>query len=64
MLTEADEMDDFVIDDDSDAPAKPSKKRKRPISTATSRKRSNVSPPTPYQDADEDGTLHCTAMEL
>jgi DNA mismatch repair protein MSH6 len=54
MLTEADEMDDFVVDDDSDAPAKPSKKRKRPISTATSRKRSNVSPPTPYQDADED----------
>lgn len=49
-------MDDFVVDDDSDIPAKPSKKRKRPTSTIISRKRSNVSSPTPakYDDDDED----------
>lgn len=53
---DADEMDDFIVEDDSDAPVKPSKKRKRPTSTQTSRKRSNVSPPapTPYDDGDED----------
>lgn len=46
------EMDDFVVDDDSDAPAPSSKKRKRPVSmsAATSRKRSNVSPPKPFED--------------
>lgn len=43
-----------MVDDDSDAPSKPSKKRKRPISTATSRKRSNVSPPAPTYAADDD----------
>jgi DNA mismatch repair protein MSH6 len=50
-----DEMEDFVVDDDSDAPARPSKKRKRPSSTTISRKRSNMSPPTTYvDDEDED----------
>jgi DNA mismatch repair protein MSH6 len=43
-----------VVEDDSDAPVKPSNKRKRPASTATSRKRSNVSSPTPYQDEQEE----------
>ncbi|TVY81493.1 DNA mismatch repair protein msh6 [Lachnellula suecica] len=47
-----DEMDDFLVDDDSDAPAKALKKRKRPASTATSRKRSNVSPPTTSYEAE------------
>ena len=48
-------MDDFIVDDDSDAPAKTTKKRKRPTSTATSRKRSNVSPPAPIEpDAEDD----------
>ena len=49
----ADDMDDFVVEDDSDVPVKPSKKRKRPTSTTTSRKRSNVSSPTPHDDDDE-----------
>jgi DNA mismatch repair protein MSH6 len=52
-----DEMDDFIVDDDSDAPAKPSKKRKRPASTTTSRKRSNVSPPAPLEHDDEEEEL-------
>ncbi|TVY28791.1 DNA mismatch repair protein, partial [Lachnellula hyalina] len=52
-IDEDEEMDDFIVDDDSDAPAKPSKKRKRPTTTTTSRKRSNVTPPTPA-NADED----------
>lgn len=45
-----------MVDDDSDVPAKPSKKRKRPTSTATSRKRSVVSPISDHsqEDADED----------
>lgn len=53
---EDEEMDDFVVDDDSDAPAPASKKRKRAASAAASRKRSNISPPTLYNDtqADED----------
>lgn len=37
------------MDDDSDAPVS-SKKRKRPAPTPSSRKRSNISPPTPYND--------------
>ncbi|KAF7867339.1 hypothetical protein EAF04_005422 [Stromatinia cepivora] len=49
-----DEMDDFVVDDDFDALGKSSKKRKRPTSTAASRKRSNISPPHPSFDDDED----------
>ena len=47
-------MDDFIVDDDSDAPAKPTKKRKRPTSSITSRKRSNISPPTSIKVDDED----------
>ncbi|KUJ18974.1 DNA mismatch repair protein Msh6 [Mollisia scopiformis] len=49
-----DEMDDFVVDDDSDAPSKPSKKRKRPTSTATSRKRPEIAPPTPFEKDDDE----------
>ncbi|KAJ2972723.1 hypothetical protein NUW58_g9127 [Xylaria curta] len=42
-LRRKDEMADFVVSDDSDAP---SKKRKRPTKTPPARKRSHVSPPT------------------
>ncbi|KAF4626298.1 hypothetical protein G7Y89_g11862 [Cudoniella acicularis] len=52
-LIPLDEMDDFIVDDDSDAPSKPSKKRKRPTSTAASRKRPNIAPPTPFKDDNE-----------
>jgi len=46
MLKSATEdMDDFVVDDDSDAPI--TKKRKRPASSTISRKKSNITPPTP-----------------
>jgi DNA mismatch repair protein MSH6 len=54
-------MDDFVVDDDSDAPTKPAKKRKRPTSTATSRKRSNISTPSEHGDEEEDEDMD---MEL
>lgn len=47
-------MDDFLVDDDSDAPVKPSKKRKRPASTAKSRKRSNISPPPAVKSDEEE----------
>lgn len=43
-----------MVDDDSDAPAKPSKKRKRPTTQTASRKRSNISPPTPSDKAEDD----------
>ncbi|KIN02401.1 hypothetical protein OIDMADRAFT_162578 [Oidiodendron maius Zn] len=52
-----DDMDDFIVNDDSDAPAKTTKKRKRPTSTATSRKRSNVSPPAPVEPDEEDDDM-------
>ncbi|KAB8287896.1 hypothetical protein EYC80_010254 [Monilinia laxa] len=48
------EMDDFVVDDDSDVPSKSSKKRKRPTSKISSRKRSNISPTRPSFDDDEE----------
>jgi len=47
-------MDDFIVEDDSDAPVKPSKKRKRPTSTASSRKRSNVTPPKPHEEEEDE----------
>lgn len=50
-------MVDFIVEDDSDVPAKPAKKRKRPTSTVTSRKRSNISPPAPVMDDDEDDDM-------
>ncbi|KAH8669713.1 muts domain V-domain-containing protein [Tricladium varicosporioides] len=49
-----DDMDDFVVDDDSDAPSKPLKKRKRPTSSAPARKRSNIAPPTPYREEEDE----------
>ncbi|KAI1347126.1 DNA mismatch repair protein msh6 [Xylaria sp. FL0043] len=51
---EDDEMADFVVSDDSDAP---SKKRKRPAKTPTARKRSQPSPPAKKaedSDAEQD----------
>ena len=48
-------MDDFVVDDDSDAPVKPSRKRKRPTSTVTSQKRSIVSTPSGHDVEGEVG---------
>lgn len=45
-------MDDFIVDDDSDAPAKSTKKRKRPTSSTKPRKRSNLSSPAPVKDDD------------
>lgn len=42
-----------MVEDDSDAPIKPSKKRKRPTTSTTSRKRSNVSPPTVEHNEEE-----------
>lgn len=50
-------MADFVVDDESDADAAPTKKRKRPSKPAASRKRSNVSPPAiteEYSDIPDD----------
>lgn len=49
-------MDDFVVEDDSDVPLKSANKRKRPVSTATPRKRTtNISPPaTTNSNDDED----------
>ncbi|KAI2622332.1 DNA mismatch repair protein Msh6 [Hypoxylon sp. NC1633] len=47
---EDDEMADFVISDDSDAP---SRKRKRPSKPQASRKRSQASPQVPKHDIDE-----------
>ena len=51
----AKDMDDFVVEDDSNVPSKLSKKRKRPTSTATSRKRSNLSKPSDHEEAEDDG---------
>jgi DNA mismatch repair protein MSH6 len=56
------EMDDFVVDDDSDAPVKHSTKRKRPTTASTSRKRSNISPPVSYvQTQDDDEVISGTS---
>ncbi|KAH8816378.1 muts domain V-domain-containing protein [Xylogone sp. PMI_703] len=51
-----DEMDDFIVDDDSDATPK-SKKRKRPLSVAKSRKRSNVPSPAPAPSPPSDDEM-------
>ncbi|KAJ5631470.1 DNA mismatch repair protein msh6 [Penicillium longicatenatum] len=48
-----DEMDDFVVADDSDEDAAPAPKRKRPV-TQSSRKTSNQSPSAPPPPADDD----------
>ncbi|KAI1432574.1 DNA mismatch repair protein msh6 [Xylaria sp. CBS 124048] len=48
-VEENDEMADFVVSDDSDAPRK---KRKRPTKTPTARKRSYASSPSKLEDAD------------
>ncbi|RFU76982.1 dna mismatch repair msh6 [Trichoderma arundinaceum] len=43
---EEDDMDDFIVSDESDGEASRSKKRKRPSKPQSARKRANVSPPT------------------
>ncbi|RAK86781.1 DNA mismatch repair protein Msh6 [Aspergillus costaricaensis CBS 115574] len=48
-----DEMDDFIVADDSDEEAKPSKKRKRP-STQPKSKSSSLPPVSPDEDLDLD----------
>lgn len=53
LMTYTDEMDDFIVEDDSDAPAKPAKKRKRPASTQAPRKRPTISSPPPFVSDDE-----------
>lgn len=54
LLTDAEEMDDFVVSDDSDAAPK-SKKRKRPATSGNkARKRSNISPPVREEEEEEE----------
>ena len=54
LLTEAAEMDNFVVSDDSDAAPK-SKKRKHPAPSGNkSRKRSNISPPIRVEEEEEE----------
>lgn len=55
-------MGDFIVSDESDADAAPTKKRKRPSKPATSRKRSNVSPP-PKDETFDDKALEDDIME-
>lgn len=54
LTTRTDDMDDFVVSDDSDAPSK-SKKRKRPTNTTTTapRKRKPSSHSTPSHQAED-----------
>jgi DNA mismatch repair protein MSH6 len=53
LMIYTEEMDDFIVEDDSDAPAKPAKKRKRPTSTPTPRKRSTISSPPAFVSDNE-----------
>ena len=54
-LRSTDDMDDFIVEEDSDVPM--SKKRKRPATTSISRKRSNVSPPAARIEVDDTEAL-------
>lgn len=53
MLTATDDIEDFVVSDESDGDTPRSKKRKRTSKPQTARKRSNVSPPVNRQDSPE-----------
>ncbi|KAG9245224.1 muts domain V-domain-containing protein [Calycina marina] len=53
-IDDDEEMDNFIVEDDSDAPVRPAKKRKRPNVAQTPRKRSIVSPPRISDEEDED----------
>ena len=63
-LTATDDIDDFVASDDSDEFTSKTKKRKRPAKPATSRKRSNVSPPAPANDEFDDPELDVAMGDL
>lgn len=47
-------MEDFIVEEDSDATSRPTKKRKRPTSTAAARKRPSIVSPTPIDHGPED----------